>query len=345
MEANGGVDVSQELGTTGATLASGTAKYIADMIEAQYVHSAGTAVVTSAQVAAGSFPAALPGYSSGHQLKATTALSSPANGDYALHRWRIEGYRVARLGWGASGAQALAYAFQFYSTAAGVAFVKFSNSDKSRNHYKEITVAAGWNFFSGTIAGDTSGTWNAVNGTGLIVEVFSAGKAASPVATGSWTSTSTTQTTNSTNLLGTNNNLTIMTGLILLPGIELPPSDRAPLVMRPFDDELLLCKRYWEKSYDYGTPLGSVTGSGVERFALSSATITMIPCKYRVRKRAVPSVTLYAPDTGSSGKCTDGAGNDQSASAISIGETGHVCWNTGTASTGLAAHWKADARL
>jgi len=46
-----------------------------------------------------------------------------ANGDYALHRWRVEGYRVARLGWGASGAQPLAYAFQFYSTAAGTAFL------------------------------------------------------------------------------------------------------------------------------------------------------------------------------------------------------------------------------
>jgi hypothetical protein len=247
MQINGNVDVSQELGTTGATLASGTAKYIADMVEAQYVHGAGTAVVTSAQLAAASFPSALPGYSFGHQLKATTALSSPANGDYALHRWRIEGYRVARLGWGTSGAQPLAYAFQLYSVASGIAFVRFANSAKDRNYYKELTVAAGWNFFSGTIAGDTSGTWNATNGTGLIVEVYSAGKAASPVAPGSWTATSAVQTTNSTNLLATNNNLTIMTGLIVLPGIELPSASRAPLIMRPFDQEQVACMRYYQK--------------------------------------------------------------------------------------------------
>jgi hypothetical protein len=248
MQVNGSADVSQELGTTGATLASGTAKYIADMIEAQYVHGAGTAVVTSAQLAAASFPSALPGYSFAHQLKATAALSSPANGDYALHRFRIEGYRVARLGWGAANAQPLAYAFWFYATASGVAFVKVSNSDKSRNHYKEITVASGWNFVSGTIAGDTGGTWDKTNGSGLIVEIFAAGKAASPVSPGAWTATNTTQTTNATNLLGTNNNLTLVTGLILLPGIELPPSDRAALIMRPFDLELRSCRRHFYRA-------------------------------------------------------------------------------------------------
>lgn len=293
MQLNGNVDVSQELGTSGATLASGTAKYIADGAEAQYVHGAGTAVVTSAQIAAASFPSALPGYSFGHQLKATTALSSPANGDYALHRRRIEGYRVARLGWGASGAQPLAYAFQFYSTAAGIAFVRFANSAKDRNYYKEITVAAGWNFLSGTIAGDTSGTWNTTNGSGLIVEVYSAGKAASPVAPGAWTATSTTQTTNSTNLLGSNNNLTIMTGLIVLPGIELPPSDRAALIVRPFDEELLLCRRYLQFSDpDYPT---SSTLPVVAFIVPSGFTDRGIVSEggFEVTMRASPTVTTY----------------------------------------------------
>jgi hypothetical protein len=287
MQLNGNVDVSQELGMTGATLASGTAKYIADGVEAQYVHGAGTAVVTSAQVAAASFPAALPGYSFGHQIKATTALASPANGDYALHRWRIEGYRVARLGWGSAGAQPLAYAFQFYSTASGTAFVKFSNSDRSRNHYKELTVAAGWNFCSGTIAGDSSGTWNAANGNGLIIDVFSAGKAASPVAPGSWTGTNTTQTTNATNLLGTNNNLTIMTGLIVLPGIELPPSDRAPLIMRPFDHEEFECRRhYWKPTIatDFGPGFMIQDGQNYRRRVI----------QFPRPMRAVPTVTVTA---------------------------------------------------
>ena len=37
-------------------------------------------------------------------------------------------------------------------------------------------------------------------------------------------------------------------GLIVLPGIEAPSAERAPLILRPFDEELLLCKRYWQIS-------------------------------------------------------------------------------------------------
>jgi hypothetical protein len=353
MQVNGGADVAQELGTTGATLASGTAKYIADCVEAQYLHGAGTAVVTSAQLAAASFPAALPGYSFGHQLKATTALSSPANGDYALHRWRIEGYRVARLGWGTSGAQPLAYAFQFYSTVAGIAFVRFANSAKDRNHYKEITVAAGWNFVSGTIAGDTGGTWNASNGTGLIVEVYAAGKASSPVAPGSWTSTSAVQTTNATNLLGTNNNTTIMAGLIVLPGLELPPSDRAPLIVRPFDQELMCCQRYYEKSYQYATKPGTTGGPDGYYIVYKYGTATafggaVIYEPFVGRKRANPTFTIYSPDTGTAARVGVNAASDSASVNYSASESRWALWNAGAlASTGDWAyfHWTADSRL
>jgi hypothetical protein len=349
MQINGNVDVAQELGTAGATLASGTTKYIADCIEAQYVHGAGTAVVTSAQIAAASFPAALPGYAFGHQLKATTALSSPANGDYALHRWRIEGYRVARLGWGASGAQPLAFAFQFYSTASGTAFIRVANSAKDRNYYKEITVAAGWNFVSGTIAGDTSGTWDKASGTGLIVEVYSAGKAASPVAPGAWTGTSAVQTTNSTNLLGSNNNLTIMTGLIVLPGIELPSSDRMPLIARPFDRELILCQRYWGKTYDYATAPGNATRTGaISGVGCNVANRPFINVYY-APMRADPTLTLYAVDSGTIGKLRNvDAGADVDYAALSLGQTASVVYpSTTTPATGhyVGAHVIRDARL
>jgi hypothetical protein len=247
MQINGNVDVSQELGTTGATLVTGTEKYIADLIAAKYVHGAATAVVTSAQIAAASFPAVRSGYSFGHQIKATTAITAPANGDYAYHRFYIEGYRVARLGWGAAGAQPLAFAFQFYSTAAGTAFARFTNAAANRAYHREFVVAAGWNWITGTLAGDTSGTWEKAASAGLIVDIFSSGKAAAPAAPDAWSATPATQTTNSTNLLGTNNNLTIVTGFLVLPGIEVPTSDRASLIMRPLNQELIICKRYWQK--------------------------------------------------------------------------------------------------
>jgi Protein of unknown function (DUF2793) len=354
IQVNGGVDVSQELGTSGATLSSGTAKYTADCWEAKYVHGAGTAVVTSAQVAAASFPSALSGFNFGHQVKATTAISSPANGDYALHRQKIEGYRVAKLGWGAAGAQSLAYAFQFYSTEAGTAFVKFSNSDYSRCYYGEFAVSAGWNFVSGTIDGDTSGTWDTTSGTGLIIEIFSAGKAASPATPDAWGSTDTTQTTNSTNLLGTNNNLTIVTGLFVVPGTVPPTESDLPLLMRSYDQELRNCQRYWEASYNQGTAPGSTSGTNI--FWATAASIgsgyPYLAVNMKLTKRDTPTVTLYSY-LGTSGRASDGLAADLAASsAVANGIGKNVFYVQNSSGGGLTPsggviglHYVANARL
>lgn len=276
---NPAVDVSQELGTAGATLTNNTAKYTADQWEAMYNHGAATAVVTSGQVAL-SGGTALAGFQFGHQIKATTAITSPANGDFAKHRTKIEGYRVAHWGWGAAGAAPIVYAIELYSTASGVALLRFSNSAGDRFYYLEVTVAAGFNFFAGTLAGDTSGTWLQTNGVGLVVEVFVSGKETTPQSSlGAWGSTAKVQSTNSTNLLGTNNNLTILTGVYVDVGTQLPTAAQLPLLMRPFDQELLLCKRQLE-----------LLGSGAVGWA-SGTTSIYLPYRYSVQKRATPTLT------------------------------------------------------
>ena len=37
-----------------------------------------------------------------------------------------------------------------------------------------------------------------------------------------------------------------ITGVVVLPGIEAPSAARSPLIMRPYDQELLTCQRYWQ---------------------------------------------------------------------------------------------------
>jgi hypothetical protein len=190
----------------------------------------------------------LAGFSFGHQIKATTAITSPASGDFAKHRSKIEGYRIARWGFGATGAAQIVVAFQYYSTGAGVAFVKLSNSDQSRCFYHEITVAAGWNFYAFLVPGDTTGTWQATTSAGLVFEVFSSGKETTPQSSlDAWGATSKVQTTNSVNLLDTNNDLTIVTGVYIAAGNVLPAAADLLMLMRPFDVEYDLCLRYYWK--------------------------------------------------------------------------------------------------
>jgi hypothetical protein len=302
---NGGISVSQELGTAGATLTNNTARYTADCFEAKYNHGAATAVVTSAQLPATSFGAALSGFSFGHQIKATTAITSPASGDFAKHRIKIEGYRIAPWGWGASGAVDIVVAFQFYSTVAGTAFVKLSNSDQSRCYYHEITVAAGWNFAAFTVLGDTAGTWQATTNVGLTFEVFSSSKETTPASSlDAWGTTNKVQTTNSTNLLGTNNNQTVLTGLYIAAGSQLPTASDLPKLVRPFSAELNLSKRYWESTYEYGTAPGTAPVPGAI-FAIATAANFITTAIPLVPKNTQPIVTLYANATGHSGVFSD----------------------------------------
>jgi hypothetical protein len=286
LQLDGGGDVAQANGTTQLTLASDTETYITDSFLAAYKNAG--AVVKARQLAAASFPAALSGYGNAVELKATTALSSLANGDYAKHVTLIEGYRVSRLGWGASAAQSLAYAFQYYSPHSATIFVKLSNSDRSRCYYDEKAVVTGWNWITGTLAGDTTGTWNTTTGIGLRIEVFSAGKGASPATAGSWGSTNTTATINSTqNNLSSTNDAALVTGLVILPGIELPSASRAPLIMRSYDAELQSCLRYIE-TIDGSDGMPLTTGFAENGDHLYG----VVP--FKVRKRAAPSVSVPA---------------------------------------------------
>lgn len=357
MQVDGSGDVSQVNGTAQLTLASNTETYLTDTWLAAYQNTG--AVVKARQLSSGSFPGGLPGYGNAVELKATTALSSLANGDYAKHIAVIEGYRVACLGWGGAGAQALSYAFQYYSPRSATIFVKLSNNDRSRCYYDEKAVVAGWNFVAGTLAGDTSGTWQTTTSIGLRIEVFSAGKAASPATAGSWGVTNTTATTNSTqNNLSSTNDAALVTGLIVLPGIELPPSSRAPLVMRPFAQELDACRRYFEKSYDYAVAPGTASvGAGVivktipNNIVASTQGYGNVSFK-ALSRTASPTITVYGY-SGGSGKISDNGGVDLAANSGStqfVGQNGFHPYNNsgGSITTGgnvVLFHWTKSDRL
>jgi hypothetical protein len=356
---NGGVEVSQELGLTGATLVNNTAKYAADMWEGMYNHTAATAVVTAGQIAAASFPAVRVGFPNAFQIKATTAITAPANGDFALARTKIEGYRAARLGWGAANPSSLAYGFWFYATASGTISVRVGNAAANRFYWHEHAVTGGiWNWCSYALAGDATGTWAKDNTVGIEFAIFASGKAAAPAAPDAWSATGGTASTNTTNLLGTANNVCLITGLVLVPGTAIPNSLRLYGNMRTFDEELLLCQRYLCSDFPYGTtPADNVQAMKATATAGSNtASLNSGKYFYPVRMRAVPTITFYA----SNAKATPAAGQwqyfltsytDGSATAVFTGfvdgfsmsmTTGAVTLQSSYIITGS---WKADARL
>src|SRR5258708_40268950 len=99
----------------------------------------GLARISGGRGGAALFPAALPGYNFALQFKAIAAMAA-TNGDLLHYRHRVEGTRVAKLGWGTTNAQPLAIAFQWYSTVSGVAFARVFNSANNRCYYIQFAV-------------------------------------------------------------------------------------------------------------------------------------------------------------------------------------------------------------
>lgn len=129
-----------------------------------------------------------------------------------------------------------------------------------------------------------------------------------------------------------------------------------PFSPRHPQQELALCQRYFEKSYNLDITPGSVANPGMVGHRVSGLPNAAnyaqgIPARFAQRKRALPSVVVYSPLSGASGKAGNFAGTlgDVNASTSGIGEAGFIgsiSPNTQTLTeTNFAFHFTADAEL
>ena len=120
---------------------------------------------------------------------------------------------------------------------------------------------------------------------------------------------------------------------------------------RPLTEEVALCQRYYEKSYVTSIAPGTLVTAGSKRYQACAAISTGTPTteSFVVEKREIPTVTIYSPNSGSSGKAynTTSAG-DFTAFASLTGTNG---FGLSASSAGisdqdlLSYHYTADAEL
>ena len=115
---------------------------------------------------------------------------------------------------------------------------------------------------------------------------------------------------------------------------------------RSRSQEIFLCQRFYEKSYDLETPPSSITSNGyISERAIGSDIDVNVP--FRNTKRAIPSVIIINPDTGTPGYVR----NYSNSTNVAMGAfyVGELSFNTakGGLSNGqkLAWHFTADAEL
>jgi hypothetical protein len=124
-----------------------------------------------------------------------------------------------------------------------------------------------------------------------------------------------------------------------------------PFIMRPFDQELLACMRYYQKSYNYATIPGTAsTSTGVVSGNANSTGQITPSGLFKVRMRGIPQMTLYSV-AGTAGAWTIAGGSTDTAAATvsvgTLGENGFAFVNSSglTAGSAYVGHYVADARL
>lgn len=114
--------------------------------------------------------------------------------------------------------------------------------------------------------------------------------------------------------------------------------------------ELMLCQRYYEKSYNLSTAPGSAVNQGREAHASSgvNGTTCWTTVRFTQRKRDAPAVVIYPANTtgGNPGNVAQNDGSITGAAIENIGSSGmQVAWGNSAGKFGGWFHWTADAEL
>lgn len=121
---------------------------------------------------------------------------------------------------------------------------------------------------------------------------------------------------------------------------------------RPFSEELRMCMRFYEKSFELATTpaqnVGSFSGCAWNTITVAGANPVHIPVPFRVRKRVAPTITLYNPAAANAQARNASTSADlASTTASNVSENGFRVGATGDASGAdghyAGVHWAASA--
>lgn len=275
-------------------------------------------------------------------ITSSSAYSVTSSDQFWFHQ-RIEGSNIVDLAWGTSGAKTVTLSFWVRSSLTGTFGGSLTNSGVTRVYPFSYTISAAntWEQKIITVPGDTTGTWLTTTGIGIRL-YFGIGSGSNFLgSTSAWGATDYRGgLTGATSVVGTNGATFYLTGVQLEVGSAATPFER-----RLYGTELQLAQRYFEKSYDQATAIG--TGASVGRNSMYFANFNSNArshIQFRVTKRGTPTVTIYRPSNGAAGSFDNSAGNAVACQINFAGDAGAELQSNGTAD-GYFLQWAATAEL
>ena len=159
---NGDMRIDQR--NAGASNTSNGNTYMIDRF--QFQMSSVTNVQTYQQVA--DAPA---GFSKSLKITNNSTTQSAGTNVLCTPRQKIEGFNTAHLNYGTADAQTATVSFWVKASVTGTYPVAFTNNDFTRSFVTTYTISSAntWEYKTVIVAGDTSGTWNVDNLTGINV--------------------------------------------------------------------------------------------------------------------------------------------------------------------------------
>ena len=320
---NGAMTIDQRNAGAAVTPTS-NAQYVLD----RWMPALSQASKYSVQRTAASAPI---GFSHATLITSLSAYSSVAS-DFFYYAQKIEGFNVADLNWGTAGASTITVSFWVRSSLTGSFSVRFVNNSFNRTYVTTYTInsADTWEQKTITVPGDTTGTWDTTNGSGIELAFdLGSGSNWTTSSANSWQAASNIKLTGSVSLLGTNGATWYVTG------VQLEAGDTAtPFEHRSFGAELALCQRYFQKHLSTGSigffGRGNMPGAG---------SSIPVPFTFPTVMRASPTVTIIGTwDVSNMGQPFSSGPNPSSpalvANSLGVGD-GFVY--TGSVGTGFSA--------
>jgi len=277
-------------------------------------------------------------------LQANTADAIIAAGQYAGLVHAIEGYNFRSL-YG----NTVTLSFWVRSSITGVHCVSFRTGNPvDRSYIAEYTVNAAdtWEKKSITLTLNGTGTPLFTNGIGLQIWWSIAAGSTYHTTANAWQSGNYLATANQVNVMGTLNNAWRIVGIQLEPG-----SVATPFIHRPFSEELALCQRYYEKSYDLTIAPGTASADGFIRHLALDATkfYDWGNTWYKVEKRASITPIFYSfYNANTTGVWSKEGTGDVAISTYPFNAKGFGAYSAGNALApgyNYLAHWACSAEL
>lgn len=240
--------------------------------------------------------------------------------------------------------------FKARSFQTGTFAMQLCNSGYTRIYQLPITFTSPgvWQDFEFIVPVDQGGTWLLDSQLGLQLRMSlvcgSSGLSSEALA---WSNTSTIR-----GLTGQNNFLSSTSNFIEIAAYQL--SDK--VVSNAFSfagsnlaNELLLCQRYYEKSYplDIAPGTAAQSGTAVRQNAHGTCNYLAMSFYFKARKRIVPACNVYNSETGTAGQFRVDAANIVASPTNTSTDVMTACiGNVSTSVNSFAtAHYSADAEL